>query len=192
MSKMVDGVRKYPVETVEILRRIYDLYQNEGRSQSEIRKIIRAEFPQPIEINTQDDDTLTPAAAAPQMVTILDKLDKLTAAFERVATILERQNDQGRRIADLESRMNALIGSGGDTSSASEASTPPPATVYPPEQELELYKKRMRARIVMLRDEGMGWQEIADTFNSEGAPTFSGKGNWYQGTIASMYRRVKA
>ncbi|MCF8131041.1 MAG: tetratricopeptide repeat protein [Deltaproteobacteria bacterium] len=46
-------------------------------------------------------------------------------------------------------------------------------------------------RIVKMKDEeGLGWKEIAETFNSEGLPTFSGKGQWHRKTIYKMYHKT--
>ena len=53
------------------------------------------------------------------------------------------------------------------------------------------YKGNILNRIVKMKDEkDLGWKDIAEVFNSEGLPTFSGKGKWHRKTIYKMYQKT--
>lgn len=91
LNTTIDGIKKFPVESVEILKRIYFLYQHEGRRKSEIEKIIRTEFPPAIDIQADDTVDTMPTPAVKQnemMLTVMDKIDRMTQAFERFAVPL--------------------------------------------------------------------------------------------------------
>ncbi len=59
-----------------------------------------------------------------------------------------------------------------------------------PLQNADDSRQSILDRIVHMKDtEGLGWKAIAEAFNSEGLPTFSGKGQWHRKTIYKMYQK---
>ena len=55
----------------------------------------------------------------------------------------------------------------------------------------DAHKENILSRIVKMKNEkGLGWKDISEVFNSEGLPTFSGKGKWHRKTIYKMYQKT--
>lgn len=54
---------------------------------------------------------------------------------------------------------------------------------------LPLVKDAIRDRIVLERDAGLSFQEIADKLNFESVPTATGGSKWYKSTVRHLYLR---
>jgi DNA invertase Pin-like site-specific DNA recombinase len=54
---------------------------------------------------------------------------------------------------------------------------------------LPLVKEDIRDRIVLEREAGLSFQDIANKLNSELVPTASGKNTWYKSTVRHLYLR---
>jgi excisionase family DNA binding protein len=63
--------------------------------------------------------------------------------------------------------------------------SPPPLI---PSPAPAAWKAEVLRRIRGLKAEGLTLQAIADRFNAEGLPTFSGKGKWIKGTISNLLK----
>ena len=75
------------------------------------------------------------------------------------------------------------------TAETTDAPTPEPAKTtrqHPDDSE----RAAVQARILDLHERGWSNPKIAETLNSEGVPTFTGRGIWQQGTIGKLLRRM--
>jgi len=54
---------------------------------------------------------------------------------------------------------------------------------------LPLVKEDIRDRIVLEREAGLSFQDIANKLNSELVPTASGSNTWYKSTVRHLYLR---
>lgn len=204
MSRVMGGVKKFPPETIELLRRIYSLYSVEGRSRSEIQEIIESEYSQTVEVSEHSDnggsdtpDTmLTPTGQADMMPAVFGAIERLAGSFERIAAAMERQADNADRIAALEARIDKITRSKERQPIAKKSSQAKKTTRRRPDDADKLhgpdYESQIKERIVHLRDiEGHSWGEIAEILNGEGLPTLRRKGKWLRQTIQKMYYRVR-
>ena len=89
------------------------------------------------------------------------------------------QTQFSERLERLERLVEHLEGSIVRPERSVERSTPTPAIPA-------LTKTELLARLRALRAQGFSLQAIADTLNTEGVPTLSGKGHWQKGTIANL------
>jgi hypothetical protein len=56
-----------------------------------------------------------------------------------------------------------------------------------PEQDDKNYRQEIYQRIIELKAQGMTFLKIAQLFNDEKTPTFSGTGKWYPATISKIF-----
>jgi hypothetical protein len=55
------------------------------------------------------------------------------------------------------------------------------------EQDVENYRQKIYQRIVELKAQGMTFLKIAQLFNDDKTPTFSGAGKWYPATVSKIF-----
>ena len=67
-----------------------------------------------------------------------------------------------------------------------ERSAPTPPLSPSPPPALPEPKANVLRRLRVMQAEGLSLQAIANRLNTEGVPTFSGKGRWQKGTISNL------
>lgn len=93
MFQFIDGVKQFPADRVVILRRIYELY-SKGKRSKEIKGILEVEFAKDVDISHDNHSSTTNDIAAPpseMLQGFMDRMEKLTNSFDRVADLLEKQ-----------------------------------------------------------------------------------------------------
>ena len=93
VGQVHDGIMHYPPDTLDILKRIYQLYHRKKKNRKEIEEILYKEYgntttivhDKPVieRLPIQGGDTSLPA--------IMPEVSRLADAFERIATALENQ-----------------------------------------------------------------------------------------------------
>lgn len=201
LSRTVNGIKKYPVTIIEVLRRIYDLYLHEGKTRDEIRATIETEFPRDIDLDEPIEDMPIPVVARPVALApeFVEKIDRLTTAFERVAESLERQADQEKRIEALEIQLKNLLPSSPAFAVSKDAPVkegieisqePTHGTEQPDYQENpEAYRQFATALIRRLKDDDdKNYREISAYLADKEILTLRGKVTWSQQMVSKLYR----
>jgi len=88
-----DGLMFYPPDTVDILKRIYNLYHREKKKKKEIEDILFKEYGNTTTIihDAPDIERLPVQGDKASLPAVLPEISRLADAFERIATALENQ-----------------------------------------------------------------------------------------------------
>jgi len=173
-GKTVDRVKKYPPESVPVFRRISELYR-QGVQTGDVLHVLAKERPATLDVEPVKMETAAqaPPLAGPsgQDLAIFSKsVDRLASAMERLASAIE-----GFQLPQV--------------------TTTPPAGLKTPERGAmglrEATREETIARVLKLRDEGLGKARIANAMNGEGWPTLSGRGVWSTGAVGRILKGVR-
>jgi len=105
-----------------------------------------------------------------------DKADHFISLFERLSDALKELTEPFR--ASSVSPEELVAGEKVEARKGLDASD-------------DAHRQKILSRIVKMKNEkGLGWKDISEVFNSEGLPTFSGKGKWHRKTIYKMYQKM--
>lgn len=192
-SKTIDGVKKYPKETIKLLLRITTLYQD-GKGRTKIGEILQSEYPQTIDVTETDPANNMPIPSNQMPPEILPSIKSIIG--ETLGNTLQIMADQKTRIEQLEKDNRALH----ERLLVLENRPEPPEPIQPapaenPPQKSAIPSNPNREEVMQLmkdlKAQGKSNREIAEHLQAEGIPTFSGRGKWHKGTVGNLVKKVK-
>jgi excisionase family DNA binding protein len=94
VGQLHDGIMHYPPDTMDILKRIYNLYRRKKKNRKEIEEILYQEYGNTttiIQPEKPDIERLSIKGGDTSLPAIMPEISRLADAFERIATALENQ-----------------------------------------------------------------------------------------------------
>jgi len=165
---------------------------SQWRGDAEVRKGPQRSSYAPGQISTIISDSVS------QIKTILEDIaasqKRLAEAYASIAVADERRADAMEQIAEL---LNRRFGGGfesrGEDRTAVGSESEPDSLAMQDELSVAIGdpdRERLLNDILDMRDAGMSYDKIAQYLESNGVPTFSGKGQWRGHTINKLCKEV--
>jgi excisionase family DNA binding protein len=107
VGQLHDGIMHYPPDTMDILKRIYNLYRRKKKNRKEIEEILYQEYGNTttiIQPEKPDIERLSIKGGDTSLPAIMPEITRLADAFERIATALEKQTGTGSQPAVIENQ----------------------------------------------------------------------------------------
>jgi len=91
----IGGIKRFSPETLDILKHIFNLYHQKGKTREEVNQALQLKYGNTITIEASKklvNEEKTPYGTNASLPVILPEITRMADAFERIATALENQN----------------------------------------------------------------------------------------------------
>lgn len=176
--RFVGRRKKYPLETIRVLKHVADLY-GMGLESAHVEQVLLESMPGQAVLDVEPSGVTKapPHADASGLAVFAGAVDRLAAALERFAAVQERRAEiMEDRLASLEAARTPQ-----------DRRKPLSATREPSEAPTARTSRPDALNLVLeLHREGLGSRAIARRLNEAMMPTISGKGRWAKGIVRKL------